>query len=110
MEKSSAAYHRAAAARARRLRAEATTRWLKEHLEGEIAWHDQKLEEIERASKVGSDEEPAESATSAPVKRNPRSLIGGSADPAWGRPDNSGLSASDYSSPRLEVSISRIIS
>jgi hypothetical protein len=59
------AYHRAAAARARRLRAEATTRWLKEHLEGGIAWHDQQLEEIERASKVGSDEEPAEGATSA---------------------------------------------
>jgi hypothetical protein len=38
---------------------------LKEHLEGEIAWHDQKLEEIERASKVGSDEEPAEGATNA---------------------------------------------
>jgi hypothetical protein len=32
---------------------------------GEIAWHDQKLEEIERGSKVGSDEEPAEGATSA---------------------------------------------
>jgi hypothetical protein len=38
---------------------------LKEHLEGEIAWHDQNLEEIERASGVGSDEEPAETATSA---------------------------------------------
>ena len=56
MEKSSAAYHRAAAARARRLRADATTRWLKEHLDGEIAWHDQKLEEIEGASEIGSDE------------------------------------------------------
>jgi hypothetical protein len=38
---------------------------LKEHLEGEIAWHDQKLEEIERASKVRSDEESAEGATNA---------------------------------------------
>jgi hypothetical protein len=44
---------------------EATTRWLKERLEGEIAWHDQKLEEIERASKVGSDEESAEGAAGA---------------------------------------------
>lgn len=58
MENSSAAYHRAAAARARRLRAEATTPWLKERLEGEIAWHDQKVEEIERACEVGADEEP----------------------------------------------------
>jgi hypothetical protein len=38
---------------------------LKKRLEGEIAWHDEKLEEIERASKIGSDEEPAEGATSA---------------------------------------------
>jgi hypothetical protein len=37
---------------------------LKEHLEGGIAWHDQKLEEIESASKFGSDEEPAGGATS----------------------------------------------
>jgi hypothetical protein len=58
VEKSSVAYHRAAAARARKLRAEATTRWLKERLEGEIAWHDQKLEEIERECEVGADEEP----------------------------------------------------
>jgi hypothetical protein len=32
---------------------------------GEIAWHDQKLEEIERACEVGADEEPAEHATGA---------------------------------------------
>jgi hypothetical protein len=31
---------------------------LKERLEGEIAWHDQKVEEIERACEVGADEEP----------------------------------------------------
>jgi hypothetical protein len=31
---------------------------LKEHLEGEIDWHDQKLEEIERVCEVGADEEP----------------------------------------------------
>jgi len=32
---------------------------------GQIAWHDQKLEEIERACEVGKDEEPAEPATGA---------------------------------------------
>jgi hypothetical protein len=65
LELKSAAYHHAAATRARRLRAEATTHWLKEHLEGEIAWHEQELEEIERASEVGSDKEPAEGVTGA---------------------------------------------
>lgn len=50
MEHNSAAYHRAAAARARRLRAEATTRWLKEQLEGKIAQHEQIAAEIESAS------------------------------------------------------------
>src|SRR5207253_4987148 len=50
MEQRSAAYHRAAAARARRLRAEATTPWLKEHLENLIAQHEQIAVEIERAS------------------------------------------------------------
>ena len=41
MEQRSADYHRAAAARARRLRAEATTPWFKEHLENAIAQHEQ---------------------------------------------------------------------
>ena len=63
MEQRSAAYHRAAAARARRLRAEATTPWLKEHLENAIAQHEQIAAEIERASepdgdKVSSQDEP----------------------------------------------------
>jgi hypothetical protein len=52
---SSAAYHRAAAARARRLRAEATTRWLKEHLEGAIARHEQIAEQIERGFEPDAD-------------------------------------------------------
>ena len=45
MEQRSAAYHRAAAARARRLRAEATTPWLKGHLENAIDEHEQIAEE-----------------------------------------------------------------
>ena len=61
MEKTSAAYPRAAAARARKLGAEITTRWVKEHLEAEIAWHDQ--------------------------NETPGYFSGGFADPAWGRPD-----------------------
>ena len=55
MEMRPAAYHSAAVARARRLREEATTRWLKEHLEAEITWHNQRLKEIQRASEVGMD-------------------------------------------------------
>jgi hypothetical protein len=55
MERRSAAYHRAAAARARRLRAEATTLWLKEHLENAIAQHEQIAAEIERASEPDGD-------------------------------------------------------
>ena len=49
------AYHRAAAARVRRLRAEATTPWLKGHLENAIDEHEQKAEEIERASEPDGD-------------------------------------------------------
>src|SRR5262249_8940538 len=45
-------YHRAAAARARRLLPEATTCWLKEHLAAAITRHDQLAEEIESASKA----------------------------------------------------------
>ena len=56
MEKRSAVYHRAAAARARRLREEATTRRLKEQLAETIAQHEQIAEEIERASGFGADE------------------------------------------------------
>jgi len=56
LEQQSAAYHRAAAARARKLRAEATTPRLKEHLEDEIAQHEQIAEEIERASEPSADE------------------------------------------------------
>jgi len=51
----SAEYHRAAAARVRKLRADATTRWLKEHLEDEIVRHEQIAEEIERVSDLAAD-------------------------------------------------------
>jgi hypothetical protein len=54
------AYHRAAAARARRLLAEATTRWLKEQLAYEVKRHEQILAQIERTPEPGGDEEPPE--------------------------------------------------
>jgi len=54
----SAEYHRAAAARVRKLRADATTRWLKEHLEDEIVRHEQIAEEIERVSEPDADASP----------------------------------------------------
>ena len=50
LERRSAVYHRAAAARARMLRAEATTRWLKEHLADAVVRHEQIAAAIERAS------------------------------------------------------------
>jgi hypothetical protein len=59
----SAEYHRAAAARARRLRGEATTRRVKEQLQDEIAQHEQIAEEIERASEAGVNTAPAENET-----------------------------------------------
>jgi hypothetical protein len=49
LEQRSAAYHRAAAARARNFRAEATTAWTKEHLEGEIARHETRVRLWNRA-------------------------------------------------------------
>ena len=50
LERRSAAYHRAAAARARRLLAEATTPWVKEQLAEAMARHDHVAAEIDRAS------------------------------------------------------------
>ena len=50
LERRSAAYHRAAAARARSLLAETTTRWLKEHLAEAVAGHEQIAAAIERVS------------------------------------------------------------
>ena len=61
MEQQPAAYYRAAAARARRLRSEATTPWLKEHLAAEIARYERLAEEVERASEP----DPKETANEA---------------------------------------------
>ena len=71
MEQRDAAYHRGAAARARKLRAEATTRWSKEHLEEEIARHEQIAEEIERASEPDADLAAPEGKTLAPTSETP---------------------------------------
>ena len=71
MELKSAAYHREAAARARRLRAEATTPWLKEHLENEITQHEQIVEEIERAAEPGADAASAQGETPALSSETP---------------------------------------
>jgi hypothetical protein len=53
MELTSAEYHRAAAARARRLRAEATTPWWKARLDEAIARHEKIAEEIGLQSEQG---------------------------------------------------------
>ena len=71
MEQRSAAYHRAAAARARGLRAEATTPWLKERLENAIAQHEQIAAEIERASEPDGDAASAEDQTPALSSETP---------------------------------------
>jgi hypothetical protein len=65
MEQRSAAYHRAAATRARRLREEATTRRLKEQLEDVIAQHEQIAAEIEKASEPDGDAVSSQDETSA---------------------------------------------
>jgi len=71
LELKSAAYHREAAARARRLRAEATTPWLKEHLENDIDQHEQIAAEIERASEPDGDAASAEDQTPALSSETP---------------------------------------
>jgi hypothetical protein len=71
MEQRSAAYHRAMAARARRLRAEATTRSVKEQLEDAIAQHEQIAEEIERASEPDADAASAQEETAAVSSETP---------------------------------------
>jgi len=71
MEQRSAAYHRVAAARARRLREEATTRRLKEQLEAAIAQHEQIAESIERAVEPGADAASAQGETAALSSETP---------------------------------------
>jgi hypothetical protein len=58
LERRSAAYHRAAAARARRLRAEATTAWSKEYLAEAVARHEQIAAEIESTSEPDAEGSP----------------------------------------------------
>jgi hypothetical protein len=55
VERKSATYHRAEAARARSLLAEATTPRLKEHLEAAIARHEQIAAKVENASESEMD-------------------------------------------------------
>jgi hypothetical protein len=62
---------RHAAARARRLRSEATTRWLKEQLEATIAQHEQIASEIERASEPGADAAAPQAETAAVSSETP---------------------------------------
>jgi len=71
MEQRSADYHRAAAARARRLRAEATTPWLKEHLESAIAQHEQIAAEIKRASEPDGEAVSSQDETAALSSETP---------------------------------------
>ena len=71
MERRSATFHRAAAAKARRLRAEATTLWLKEHLENAIAQHEQIATEIERASEPEGNAVSSQDETSALSSETP---------------------------------------
>jgi len=71
LEHRSSAYHRAAAERARRLRAEATTRWLKEQLEDAIAQHEKIAAAIERASEPGADGASAQTETAALSSETP---------------------------------------
>jgi len=67
LERRSAAYHRAAAARARRLRAEATMAWSKEYLAEAVARHEQIAAEVARASEPDA---PATSQQNEPAARS----------------------------------------
>jgi hypothetical protein len=71
LEQQSAAYHLAAAARARRLLTEATTPWSKEYLAAEIARHEQIAEEVERASEPEEDVASPEGETRALSSETP---------------------------------------
>jgi hypothetical protein len=71
LEQRSAVYHRTVAAKARRLREEATTRRLKEQLEDVIARHEQIAEEIERAFEPDGDAVSSQDKTSALSSETP---------------------------------------
>jgi hypothetical protein len=71
MEHRSAEYHRAAAARARRLLAEATTSWVKEQLAEAMKRHDQIAAEIERASEPDANVASSHAETGAVSNETP---------------------------------------
>jgi hypothetical protein len=82
LEYKSADYHRVAAARARRLLSEATTRWLKGQLAEVIARHEQIAAAIESACEPGRGAVSAQDETAAPSSETPRREPGGSPNPA----------------------------
>jgi aspartate aminotransferase-like enzyme len=86
LEQRSAVYHRTAAAKARRLREEATTRRLKEQLEDVIARHEQIAEEIERAFEPDGDAVSSQDETSALSSETPADNPGAPPDPHLGQP------------------------
>ena len=71
LERRSAAYHRAAAARARRLLAEATTAWSKEYLTEAVARHEQIAAEVEMTSEPDASATSQENETAAPSSETP---------------------------------------
>jgi hypothetical protein len=84
------------AARARSLRAEATTRWLKEHLEGGIVRHEQIVEEIERASEPDANAASPQDESFALASETPRPVARGLHQIPFGTTGRlSGLNAGD---------------
>jgi hypothetical protein len=82
-ERRSATYHRAEVARARRLQADATTRWLKEHLQNEITRHEQIAAEIERVSEPEADAASPRHPAAAVSSETPADDPGVRLDPFW---------------------------
>ena len=109
LERRSAAYHRAVAARARRLRAEATTAWSKEYLTEAVAQHEQIAAEIERTPEPDAPATSEENETAAPSQaKPPDNKAGGSATSPAGNDRRSGLGAGDYSNQRLTRTTLRV--
>ena len=71
LERRSAAYHRAAAARARRLLGEATTTWVKEQLAEAMARHEQIAAEIDRSSEPDANATSSQGETAAVSTETP---------------------------------------
>ena len=77
LERRSAGYHRAAAARARRLLAEATTPWVKEQLAEAMARHDHVAAEIGRASEPDANTASSHGEAGVVSSETPRRIIRG---------------------------------